>query len=666
MLVRIRDVEYLQTQRDVHPNVAREMYQYAGDTFEINSTMIHESRTYEYKGFSWLGKWLINSSFYDLEQDRLRPRPFTLETTNLPLYIDCLNDLIMPEKLQHIRIVSNHFKETKTIPVINPITGVVYDLRLERIIDGHRIPDPSMYIKFSGATEYNTTKYMAYATIGRPVSTYDDRQYEADVKVVVDQLGIATQRYLFNIKDHNVYFNKQGFRAFGLLHYHAQSKYVDFMYIPMFLGTAMTNYSTYIESQPLPRISDITNKDFIYYGDNSGVFHPIKQEDYDTYFYNQELRECPIFGVKFFGKDPISLYFRVGYTNRGPVLLANYYDHDLVWDTYYERLQNSDHIWSKLERGYIWRGSVYDKEGINAIKERYKKFNDYGLTVNSDSYEYAGSRYYFNDDIINEYDYEPYIEFYGDGTDLHLGVELEIDNGGEDHDNAGMITSPMWKEVYAMHDGSINEGFEIATMPMTLNYFEEHKQEFNDMFGIARLLDYRSHNTSTCGLHIHFDRDFFGRDSRTQNTKASYLALIMERNWEKFVKFSRRNYSRLDNWAKKMDLVNDIYADDDDNDAESKFNNKYGNGDKYIALNTSHSHTYELRIFRGTLKLETFYATLQFVDNLVRVAKECPSLAKAQQITFADIIDYKHHKELVEYVNTRGILTREYKEYEEE
>ena len=661
MLVQIRDREYLQTQRNVHPNVAREMYQYAGDTFEIDDDLIYESRTYEYMGFAWLGKWLFDTQL----MPPTTPRPFTLETTNLPLYIDCLKNLIMPEKLQHIRIVSNHFPADKTIPIINSITGVVYDLRLERIIDGHRIPDPSMYIKFSGATEYNTTKYMAYATIGRPVSMYDDRQYEQDVKVVVDQLGIATQRYLAKIKDHNVYFNKDGFRAFGLLHYQAQSSNVDTLYVPLFLGTAMKAYSTYIDSLPLTRIHDKTDKDLIYYGGPS-TFHSIKQEDYDTYFYNQELRECPIFGVKFFGRDPISSYFRIGYSSRGPVLLSNIHDNELVWNTYYERLHNSGHPWSKLQRGYIWRGQIFDKAGLDAIIERYKKFNKYGLTINSDSYEYAGSRYYFNDDIINEYDYEPYIEFYGDTDDLHLGVELEIDGGGEDHDNAGMITSPMWKEVYAMHDGSLNEGFEIATMPMTLNYFEEHKQEFNDMFGIARLLDYRSHNTSTCGLHIHFDRSFFGRDYRTQNTKASYLALIMERNWEKFVQFSRRRYSRMEDWAKKMDLVNDIYADDNDDDAMVKFNGKYGNGDKYIALNTSHSHTYELRIFRGTLKLETFYATLQFVDNLVRVAKECPSLAKAQQITFADIIDYKHHKELIEYVNTRGILTREYKEYEEE
>ena len=657
MIVQIRDKDYLWSQREVFPKVAREMLSYAGDTFEITSSL-NENVNYAYKGFNWKGEWLFEVE--PRTEPRTPPREFELKETNYNKFIECFDDFNMPDNLQHIRIVSNHFP-------VQRITRIgKYLLILERIPSGTRQPDPSMYIKFKGATEYNTTKYMAYATIGKSVSAYDTRQYEEDVRVVVDQLGNATKAYLLKIKNDNVSFNKDGFIQFGHLHYQCNAQYVDLMYAPMFLGTAMKKYSTYIQSQPFTRINDDTNKDLIFYGDSAGLFHSIKQEDYDKYFYNQNLRECPIFGVKYLGKEPISLYFRVGYSSGGPVLLSRHYDNDLVWNTYYERLKDSDHIWAKLERGYIWRGQVYNKEGLDKVMSRYEKYKDYGLTVKSDTYVYQGHKYYFGDDIINEYDYEPYIEFYGDSDDLHFGVELEIDGGGEEHDNAGMILAPMWNSMYAMHDGSVNDGFEIATMPMTLNFFEDMKQNISDMFGIARLLDYRSHNTTTCGLHIHFDRSFFGRDYRTQNTKASYLALIMERNWEKFVKFSRRNYSRLDNWAKKMDLVNDIYADDTDDDAQNKFNNKYGNGDKYIALNTSHNNTYELRIFRGTLKVETFYATLQFVDNLVRVAKECPSLAKAQQITFANIIDYKHHKELIEYVNTRGILTREYKEYEEE
>jgi hypothetical protein len=192
------------------------------------------------------------------------------------------------------------------------------------------------------------------------------------------------------------------------------------------------------------------------------------------------------------------------------------------------------------------------------------------------------------------------------------------------------------------------------------------EQLYRDGFGVLTELGYQSHNTSSCGLHIHFDRAFLGRDGRTQTLKASYLAIIMERNWEKFVQFSRRRYDRIDQWAKKLDLVNDIYADDTDDDARTKFGNKYGYGDKYVALNTDHRHTYELRIFRGTLKPETYLATLQFVDNLVRVAKECPNLAKAQQITFADIINHNPHKHLVDYITSRGILTRDYIEYEGE
>jgi hypothetical protein len=311
-------------------------------------------------------------------------------------------------------------------------------------------------------------------------------------------------------------------------------------------------------------------------------------------------------------------------------------------------------------------GNWVNPQAYKELLERNAGLKQFNITkLSHNKYKYFDHTFYTDDDeVIKEYDYDGDIDFYGDRDDLHLGVELELDKGGESHYNASIMAGILgWKHAYYMHDGSLNDGFEMATQPMTLDYHMSLEQKYKDAFGVMGLLGYKSHNTTTCGLHIHFDRSFFGRNRQTQNLKASYLALIMEKNWEKFVQFSRRDYSRLDQWAKKLDLSAEIYADDTDEDAIIKFGDKYGDGDKYVALNTNHSHTYELRIFRGTLKPETYLATLQFVDNLVRVAKDCPSLAKAQQITFADIINYKPHTHLVDYITSRGILTREYIEY---
>ena len=75
-------------------------------------------------------------------------------------------------------------------------------------------------------------------------------------------------------------------------------------------------------------------------------------------------------------------------------------------------------------------------------------------------------------DAIHDYYYKPTPIFYGDDNRF-FGVELEIDGAGEDSDNAAEILhianaeQPM---AYCKHDGSLDEGFEIVTHPMTLDF----------------------------------------------------------------------------------------------------------------------------------------------------------------------------------------------------
>ena len=86
-------------------------------------------------------------------------------------------------------------------------------------------------------------------------------------------------------------------------------------------------------------------------------------------------------------------------------------------------------------------------------------------------------------------------------------------------------------------------------------------------------------------------------------------------------------------------------------DINRAFVNEYDN-DKYNALNTLHSNTYEIRIFRGTLNPTTFYATLQLVDNLVRLA-HATDFNALNTITFDDIVNFVHYDELTNYWNLR-------------
>ena len=76
------------------------------------------------------------------------------------------------------------------------------------------------------------------------------------------------------------------------------------------------------------------------------------------------------------------------------------------------------------------------------------------------------------DEIIHDYYYKPEPIFYGDGP-RYLGVELELDDGGENEFCASKlldIANAQKEHMYIKHDGSLDDGFECVTHPMTLDY----------------------------------------------------------------------------------------------------------------------------------------------------------------------------------------------------
>ena len=66
--------------------------------------------------------------------------------------------------------------------------------------------------------------------------------------------------------------------------------------------------------------------------------------------------------------------------------------------------------------------------------------------------------------------------------------------------------------------------------------------------------------------------------------------------------------------------------------------NKTGNHDyHYYAVNLTNENTIEFRMFRGTLKVDTFLATLQFVNNCI-IAAKTKSAEEIQQMKFEELI----------------------------
>lgn len=240
--------------------------------------------------------------------------------------------------------------------------------------------------------------------------------------------------------------------------------------------------------------------------------------------------------------------------------------------------------------------------------------NDNANYDDDDEYPYCDACY---ERMINStircYNYKPEPIFYGKDK-LYYGVEVEVDKGGEYRDNAQILldTANSGNEmIYIKHDGSINEGFEIVSHPMTLDYHENH-MNWLEVFEKAIEMGYRSHNTSTCGLHIHVSRSAFGRNYADQEVAIARIVYFVEHHWNELLKFSRRTEASMNHWASRYGISENTQ------DTYKKAKDKHMG--RYVAVNLENYGTVEFRIFRGSLRYKTFIAALQLVDTICRLA----------------------------------------------
>lgn len=255
---------------------------------------------------------------------------------------------------------------------------------------------------------------------------------------------------------------------------------------------------------------------------------------------------------------------------------------------------------------------------------------------------------------IRQYYYKPLpkFKFTEDEADeeykLFLGVELEVDDGGN-RNSAARKVKEILPFVYCKNDGSLNDGFEIVTHPCTLKYHLQ--QPYNEAFQYLIEEGYRSGDTRTCGLHIHINRDFFGRSTITQEYEEAKLLYLMEKYWQKMVIFSRRQQDELNDWARRAEDY-----DPEDSMLENLYKAK-GKG-RYFALNFENERTIEFRLFKGTLNLKTFFATLQLVDVFTKYAKNhFPE--ELQELNWEDIFKDCLYPELKGYLFNRKLLKEE-------
>lgn len=213
---------------------------------------------------------------------------------------------------------------------------------------------------------------------------------------------------------------------------------------------------------------------------------------------------------------------------------------------------------------------------------------------------YSDSRYHDceedNDDdeeTIHSYSYKPRPEFFGDKGKVYYGIELEVESQNRPSEDASKLSDHS-KFVYCKSDGSLSNGFEIVSHPATLEYHRmNHWKEILTSLQSSRC---KSHDTTTCGLHIHMSR----------------TAIPEERDLKKFVLFWYTQQKVIRAIARRG--FNTYCMDKNMGTSIMPSNSILSSETRYEQINLQGDHTIEVRRFKGTLNYVSFMACLELVD----------------------------------------------------
>jgi len=313
-----------------------------------------------------------------------------------------------------------------------------------------------------------------------------------------------------------------------------------------------------------------------------------------------------------------------------------------------------------------WCDSCFDDDA-RACYECGNVYNENDMEYDDDDDEWY-CRSCFGAGALHEYGWHPCIEFYGNAAKSpYLGVELETDGGS---DRLGYVRALFRAEGFNDHfwmtkDGSLDNGVEVTSQPCTLAY---HANELRPVYeGIRRealARGFQSHNGGRCGLHVHVNRDFFGKSVDSQDLGGYKMMRLLQRFEANFVRFSRRHDTY---WCRFSTY--ETYGPDEVGEPDEvgrtleKAKKMSGETRHEQALNFQHDDTFEFRIFRGTLNLSTFYAALGMVNGMCHVAK-MHSMHYIESVEWSDLMrdvvsacdEPESRERLREYLDSRELL----------
>ena len=296
-------------------------------------------------------------------------------------------------------------------------------------------------------------------------------------------------------------------------------------------------------------------------------------------------------------------------------------------EVFYETANGSDDICPRCQELNIKTCFECGRK-INTLKDDYEMVDDDICCVDC----YQKIQKYF----IKSYHNNPPLEYYdydSDGQNKRVpssnfkgyGIELEVGKKGQKNRMSEAVLKILKEEAYTMRDGSINRdevlggededygGFEIITHPHTEKAL--YNMDWEEAFKFLLSKGYRSHDIETCGLHMHISRALLTK-------KAIINMMYFYDKWYKdVVKFARRKMDDATHWA-NFNLPSNSVTWEAEKTIFDRWDKQGSHSARYVAVNIQNQNTVEIRIMRGTLKLSTFLASLDFLITIAKNAKK--------------------------------------------
>ena len=135
------------------------------------------------------------------------------------------------------------------------------------------------------------------------------------------------------------------------------------------------------------------------------------------------------------------------------------------------------------------------------------------------------------------------------------------------------------------------------------------------------------------------------------------MVYFVETHWNELLKFSRRTENSIRQWANRYGITGDTKT------TYKSAKDKYSG--RYVAVNLLNTNTIELRLFRGTLRYETFIATLQLVDEICNLAIRLTD-AELENLSWSDFVLGLKQKALIRFLREKQLFVNKKIKEEEE